>query len=281
MAVTMKPELTIDAEFQLLISPLSAQEFDSLTQQILEKGCLEPLYIWKDGDKRILLDGHNRHRICSEYNLPFTFVKVPLASREEAKLWILLHQIGRRNLSDDQRATMWNDIRELRSKLVQAEKLKKARGARADILISAKSTEIEAAKKDTRAEIAKEAKLPESKLRQAQTLKTLHPELYKKVRGGAATLRDARKELSRTQKSTRVQKDRDYFCRIGRALDGVFKGTVKEKLEDLVRVNPEDITPVTENGLQQIIAVLEDVSMSAGSYATKFKAILQSKNKAA
>src|SRR5271163_2403596 len=269
----MNRELTIDAEFQSLIPPLSAQEFDSLKQQILEKGCLEPLYVWKDGDSRILLDGHNRHNICSESKLPFNFVKVQLASREEAKLWILEHQTGRRNLTDDQRAAMWNDIRELRSKLVQAEKLQKAREAKAGAPISAKSAEIEQAKKDTRAVIAKEAKLPESKLRRAQKLKKHHPELYEKVRSGELTLRDGANELVKGRKKTEARKDEDYFRRVTRKLDGMFKGTLKEMLDELCHLKQQDMTLATEKGLQQTISFLKQVSVHSEGYADKLKAI--------
>jgi hypothetical protein len=88
-------------------------------------------------------------------------------------------------------------------------------------------------------------------------------------------------ELPTGAKKTEARKDQDYFCRIGRTLDGVFKGTLKDKLDDLVNLKQEDMTPVTEKGLQQIISVLEDVSEHADVYATKFKAILQFQKKAA
>ena len=240
----MNPILTIDPEFQSLIPPLSAQEFDSLKQQIREQGCLEPLYVWKDGENRILLDGHNRHQICAEGNIQFTYIKVPLFSREEAKLWILEHQAGRRNLTDDQRAIVWNEIREQRSRIVQADKLQKARDVKAGVApISAKSPEIVPPKKDTRSETAERAKLPESKLRHAQELKK-HPELYEKVRSGASTLRAARIELTRTPTQARVRKDRDYFCRIGRALDGVFKGRLKNQLDELAHLKQQERTAI-------------------------------------
>lgn len=277
----MNPLLTIEPEFQSLIPPLSDEEFALLKQQIREQGCLEPLYVWKDGDNRILLDGHNRYRICSENNLPFTFVKVPLASHQEAKMWILEHQVGRRNLTDDQRAAMWNDIRELRSKFVQAEKLQKARDVKAGIApIAVESPEIDQPKKDTRAEIAKEAKLPESKLRQAQRLKKYQPAVYEKVRTGELTLRNAAKELGAGRKKARVPQNHDYFRHLGHLLDGVFKGALKEKLDTVVHLNQKDLTPATRKSLQELISILADVSKHADGYATKFKAILQSNKKA-
>ena len=131
--------------FQKLIPPLSNDEFASLKRQIVEQGCLEPLYVWKEGENRFLLDGHNRYKICTENGIRYTFVKVPnVISREEAKLWILEHQAGRRNLTDDQRSVIWNDIREARSKLAVAANLQKARDAKAGAPISAKTTDADA-----------------------------------------------------------------------------------------------------------------------------------------
>ena len=149
---SMNLELTIDSEFQSLIAPLTPQEFELLKAQILEQGCLQPLCVWKTEEKRrILLDGHNHHRICTDNNRRYSTVNVRLASREHAKLWILEHQAGRRNLTDDQRAIVWNELREQRSKIVQAEKLQIARDVKAGVFsMSAKTTEMRAAEKHPR-----------------------------------------------------------------------------------------------------------------------------------
>jgi len=271
----MNLEITIDAELQKLIAPLTPQEFELLKAQILEQGCLQPLCVWKtDDDRRILLDGHNRYRICTDNNRRYTTINIRLASQEHAKLWILQHQAGRRNLTDDQRAVVWNEIREQRSKIASEEGAAKARAAKAD---SVKLTESERPKRDTRAEIAKEARLSESKLRRAQKLKRYQPELYEKVLRGELTLRDVIKEFP---KKIEARKDQDYFCRVARKLDGVFKGQLKEMLESLCRLKQRDMTPVTEKGLQQIISFLKDVSERSDDCASKLKAILQSNRKA-
>lgn len=270
----MRPELTIDSEFRSLIPPLSEQEFVLLRQQILDKGCLEPLYVWKNGGDRILLDGHNRHQICSENGVAFAVVEVRnLASREEAKLWILEHQAGRRNLNDDQRAVVWNDIREARSRLTVAEKMRKAREAKAVGPMSAESTDIEPDKTDTRKEIAAEAKLPESKLRQAQALKKADPGLYEKVRSGESSIRAARKSLGTRRPGVGSAVDRDGFRDIGRAFNGLFKGALKRRLDDFAGTSRGEMTPAQKRGLQKIAAILDDLSKTADSYAAKFRAI--------
>jgi len=271
----MNLELTIDDEFRALIAPLTPEESDLLKAQIIQQGCLQPLCVWKTEDnRRILLDGHNRYRICTEYNLRYNTVNVRLASREHAKLWILQHQAGRRNLTDDQRAVVWNEIREQRSKIASQEGAAKARAAKFELV---KIPESKQPKRDTRAEVAREAKLSESKLRRAQKLKKYQPELYEKVLRGELTLRDVVKVFP---KKTEARKDQDYFCRVARKLDGVFKGKLKEMLEALCRVKQRDMTPVTEKGLQQIISFLKNVSEHSDGYASKLKTVLQSNKRA-
>src|SRR5207245_8501938 len=167
----MNNNITVDPEFQQLIVPLSQSEFELLRSQILAQGCLEPLYVWKTENGRILLDGHNRLRICTENNCSYTVRNVEISDREQAKLWILEHQAGRRNLTDDQRAIIWNEIREQRSTIAKGLRSAKANGAKT---LSVKTADKAALKEpgkptpkvDTRAAVAKEAKLPESKLKQ-------------------------------------------------------------------------------------------------------------------
>ena len=271
----MNLELTIDAELRSLIAPLTPQEFELLKSQIAEQGCLQPLCIWKANDgQRILLDGHNRYQICTEYNLRYNTVNVRLASRQHAKLWILQHQAGRRNLSDDQRAVVWNEIREQRSKIASEEGAAKARAAKAD---SVKITESKRSKRDTRAEVAREANLSESKLRRTQELKKYQPELYEKVLRGELTLRDVVKE---SPKKIEARKYQDYFRRVARMLDGVFKGKLKEILEEFCHLKQREMTPVTEKGLQQVILFLKDTSEHSDDFASKLKVILRSNRRA-
>lgn len=97
----MQKEITlvIDDEFQSLIPPLTKEEYTSLEKSIIEEGCRDPLVIWND----IILDGHNRHNICNKNGIIFKRVEKNFDTREEAKIWILNNQLGRRNLNEAQR----------------------------------------------------------------------------------------------------------------------------------------------------------------------------------
>jgi len=55
-----------------------------------------------------VLDGHTRREICQAYNLAFAVVEAPawVKTREDALIWIIQHQLGRRNLEDYQRGEL-------------------------------------------------------------------------------------------------------------------------------------------------------------------------------
>ncbi len=87
----------IDPQFKRLIPPLAPEEFSLLEASILAEGCRDPLVVWND----TLVDGHNRHEICTRHNVQFQTVERTFDDRESAMDWIDANQLGRRNLSRD------------------------------------------------------------------------------------------------------------------------------------------------------------------------------------
>jgi N6-adenosine-specific RNA methylase IME4 len=90
-------QIQIDAEFKALIPPLAPDELAQLEANILRDGCRDPLVVW-DG---ILIDGHNRHEICTRHGLPFETAEMVFEGRDAAMDWMDANQLGRRNLSPD------------------------------------------------------------------------------------------------------------------------------------------------------------------------------------
>ncbi|MGA7791784.1 MAG: hypothetical protein WCA19_02015 [Candidatus Acidiferrales bacterium] len=280
-------QITIDKEFESLIQPPTAQERELLTEQILRDGCREPLSVWKtEDDQRILLDGHNRYKICTEHRRGFQTVNIKLDSREQAKLWILLHQVGRRNLTDDQRAVIWNEIREQRSKVASIEAAAKARAAKASPVQVDSANLTETANKpvtpqvDTRKAVAIESKIPESKLRKVQQLKKVNPEIYEKIRTGKVSLREAK--LPPTKPTKRDQRarysDPDFFARIGRMLAGTL--VHETLLDEILKMSKADWTPEAEYGFRCLIKNLDEVSERAHDYANGLNKLLRAYGKA-
>ncbi len=92
-------ELRIDSEFRALIPALTGDEFARLEASILVEGCRDPLVVW-DG---VIVDGHNRHSICTRHGLPYKAVERQFEDKQAAKAWIIGNQLARRNLTPEQR----------------------------------------------------------------------------------------------------------------------------------------------------------------------------------
>ena len=93
----MFTKLVIDPEFKVLIPPLSDEEYCQLEANITShRKCRDAIILWKG----IIVDGHSRFYICVKHGIEFEVKEMDFSSREEAKLWILKNQLGRRNLTD-------------------------------------------------------------------------------------------------------------------------------------------------------------------------------------
>ena len=93
--------LKIDPEFQSQIPPLTDDEFKQLEENILKEGKLiSPLIVWNN----TLVDGHNRYEIVQEHpEICFSTMPLRFANREEVLAWICKNQLGRRNLTPEQK----------------------------------------------------------------------------------------------------------------------------------------------------------------------------------
>ncbi len=110
-------DFIIDDEFSSLIRPLTNEEYRQLEENILRDGCREPITIWKG----IILDGHNRYRICKRWDLPFRTIELNIPDRDEAMSWICTNQLGRRNLSDEMRKYLIGKRYEIEKKKLRRE----------------------------------------------------------------------------------------------------------------------------------------------------------------
>ena len=110
-------DLRIDPEFESLHRALTEDEYAALEANILEDDCItDPILVWKS----VVVDGHNRLKIWR--SLPAdTAIQPPVVrelafnDREQVVEWIILHQLGRRNLTPAEASY-------LRGKLYESEK---------------------------------------------------------------------------------------------------------------------------------------------------------------
>ena len=165
--------IQIDKEFESLIPRLTDEEFSQLEKNVIEDGCRDALVLWED----ILVDGHNRYRICQKHGIPFNTVQKDFANRDKAREWIILNQFGRRNLTAFQRGEL-----SLRLKDLIAAIAKDKQGTRNDLNISQKSDESSIR---TDEELAKIAGVSRDTIRKVEVIKKEGtPEQIQRARKG-------------------------------------------------------------------------------------------------
>jgi N6-adenosine-specific RNA methylase IME4 len=189
-----------------LIPELAPEEFQQLESNILRDGCREPLSLWADGDEQVLIDGHNRHAICQKNNVAYQSTTISdLPDRDSVKLWIEERQLGRRNLTDDQRAVIADSVRERRSDAAKKERAAEAgkvggNGRPKDSSLShtlSDKLSDNKPKQDTRVAVSKEARVPRRKLDTIAEVKRKAPELVPRIRAGSMSLADAKRQVRR------------------------------------------------------------------------------------
>ena len=94
-------ELRIDREFESKIPPLTAEEFQQLEENILADGVvINPIIVWNS----VIVDGHNRYRIIERHpDIQYTTHEKHFDDRYAVIAWICKNQLGRRNLTPEQK----------------------------------------------------------------------------------------------------------------------------------------------------------------------------------
>lgn len=103
-------DLVIDKELEELLPVLTPEEYEQLEQSILKYGLLDPIKLWvnpADG-KPYIIDGHNRYTIMKNNHIKWDYWKDfkymnELQTKDDVKRWMLEQQLGRRNLSIDEK----------------------------------------------------------------------------------------------------------------------------------------------------------------------------------
>ena len=187
-------QIIIDKEFQSLIPPLTVEEYEGLEKSILAEGCRDALVLWGD----ILVDGHNRYKICTSHNVPFQTTQKDFADRNDALRWIILNQFGRRNLPAYERARL-----ALRLKPVIAEKAK-AQQVRTDENRVCQISDKQAI--DTKREIAKAAGVSHDTIAKVEKIeRQAAPEVKEQLRKGELSINQAYQTVRREEKKQEVQ----------------------------------------------------------------------------
>ena len=112
--------LKVDPEFQGKIPPLTFEELEQLEKNIINDGkVINPIIVWNG----LIVDGHNRYAIIQKHpDIPYTVHEKEFADRYEAIIWICKNQLGRRNLTVEQKKYLVGKQYEAEKALVPNEK---------------------------------------------------------------------------------------------------------------------------------------------------------------
>ena len=194
--------IVINEELKAYIDPLTPDEWDALERSILAEGCRDALVLWGD----VLVDGHNRHAICSKHGLPFRTVQNPrFKSMDDVHLWMIDQHLGRRSVSDFQRGVLALRKKEIvaakRAQAIQAAPLPADAGSAAEA--NAAASVSDQARPDpaaysvpeplnTREAIAKAARLSSSQVVLIEKIqKQAAPEVVAAVKSGEISINAA------------------------------------------------------------------------------------------
>jgi hypothetical protein len=175
--------ITVNPELRAYIDPLSADEHEALERSLLAEGCRDALVLWGE----VLVDGHNRHGICSKHGIPFQTVQNSrFKSIEDVHLWMIDQHLGRRSVSDFQRGVL-----ALRKKDILAARLPLP-GDAATEPAPTTPTPAAPAPLSSREALAKAARVSGNTLSQIEKIqKTATPELVAAVKSGTISINAA------------------------------------------------------------------------------------------
>lgn len=95
---TAKPPFSLDPAIRNIIPPLLDAERDGLEADIRANGCRDMLVAWDRADGAVLIDGHNRFAICTQWNVAYDVLMLEFESQDDVTLWVINNQMHRRNL---------------------------------------------------------------------------------------------------------------------------------------------------------------------------------------
>lgn len=83
-------------EFKELIPPLGDDEYKKLEESCIKEGIRDKILLWNE----YIIDGHHRYKISKEHNLKFKTLNKSFDNKNDVKIWMILNQLSRRNISD-------------------------------------------------------------------------------------------------------------------------------------------------------------------------------------
>jgi len=202
----MNKQPQVDQEFKALMPPLTDEEYQQLEQNILSRRkCHDAIVLWNG----TIVDGFNRFCICVTHGVEFEIKEVEFDTRDDAKLWIIENQLGRRNLNAAQRIELALCKEEtLRAKAKQNQSLAGQENYRAGKLSSKRPNEEPVAVWES---IAEDANVGFGTLQRYKQIKNSDkPQLLEQVQNGELKIGTAHRMLMPEIEKQFIQIDKMY-----------------------------------------------------------------------
>ena len=188
--------MIIDKEFAALIPPLTDEEYRGLEASILAEGCRDALVAWGE----VLIDGHNRYRICTEHNIPYQVLQRDFADRNEAKLWMIRNQLSRRNLPNFVRSELALKLKPVIAEIAKENQRMGAEMTNTGLEISPKAI-------NTREEVAHAAGVSDNTIAKVEKIIESAPEEVKtQLRKGEMSINQAYKDIKNAERKANIQR---------------------------------------------------------------------------
>lgn len=180
----MPKELKIKESFRTIIPSLVPEEYTLLEQSIITDGCRDAILTWNG----FIIDGHNRYAICQKHGLYYETEEMDFDTEQDALVWIINNQLGRRNVTDYQKGELV-----LKKKDILLKKGKKQQGRRTDIL---SIVDKKLLPHSTREEMAKDAGVSSGTMARIEIIAKEAPdEIKEQLRRGTVKIGAAYKKL--------------------------------------------------------------------------------------
>jgi DNA modification methylase len=217
-------------ELEVLIPPLTSEEFKQLERNILEEGIRDPLVTWNG----ILVDGHNRYRIATEYDIDFVTIEKEFADMNAVKEWMINNQFGRRNLNNYQRSVLALQLEDVFKAKAKENYIQNVGRPNKSEQISAPIKPIE-----TRQEIAKVANVSHDTISKVKKIEaTASPEIKAKVSTGEISINEAFKEIKKEENEVKINIEKEIRKQViedskDKIISNVFNGNSLEMIDNI------------------------------------------------
>lgn len=212
-------ELKIKEEFKKLIPPLTAEEFKQLETNCINEGIRDAIVTWNG----FIIDGHNRYKIATDWQLSFKTIEKAFESEEAVKEWMIINQFGRRNLSNYDRAKLGLELEDIFSKKAKANLRLSGEIYGKGCQISDKpitlfeeqpieKKPIEIKPIDTKKEVAKIANVSHDTIAKVKVIEQkAAPEVKEKLSTGEISINQAYQDIKKEEKKVELEQKKEQY----------------------------------------------------------------------